>query len=252
MKPHQLNVKTSKPLTVADFTALGGTLAHALFKADMNHTSSKREILIASASKYAGHVEAVKALLDGMATTYLGMGYTDGQVRARKSEAKAVYDAVALTQLSGANIALLNDFKGGYADFIGYARDLRDANKPEKVPSDKVPVDKPLTDLQLQDVEDKLKRLDVQQVIGFTKQLSNQVPQYTENQALTGLRQFDLIVNITSAMMNSDKLDDYTKHLALSVNAQVLEGVATITKALQQASQVTENMEYNPYDVKAV
>lgn len=256
MKKSQLNQVTGKPRTQADFIALGGVLAKALIGADNVAFNTKRETLLTMAKAHAGSVEATKHILEGLATEYIKQGFTESITKARKSEAKAVFDAVKVTLVTNDNFELLNAFVGGYHDFIAYARELRDANKPQDNDGDesesKEAKLKPLSDNQLQDVQDKLARLNVEQVLTFANQLTSQVPQYSDNQALTGLRQFSLIANITNAMMNNDQFDAYTLKLATSINELVMEGIGTITKALQDAKAVSSSMESNPYDVVAV
>jgi len=250
MKKSQLNQVTNKPRTQADFIALGGLLAHALIGADNQAFNVKRDTLLSMAQAHSGDVDAVKHILEGVATKYISEGYTENIAKARKSEAKAVFEAVAKTLLTGDNVQLLKDFIGGYHDFIKYARELRDVGKESKeTTGEGEQTTKPLSDIQLADIQDKLKRLDVNQTIGFTNQLANQVPQYSDNQALTGLRQFGLIANITDAMLNNEHFDEYTIKLATELNSKVLEGIATITKALQDAQQATDAMEATPYDV---
>lgn len=201
---------------------IGSTIASAFISADNKADKSKRELLIACAKTHADKTESIKHILEGFAAKFETEGYNANVIKQRKAEANAVFKCVALTSITNDNLTALESFEGGYHGFIQLARDINkayhEANAVVKEGEEKaVSKVRPLTDNQLQNVEDSLKKASVTQLTQFADSVITEMNRVEQSPELAQLSQFTLIANIANSIATNDTFDKVSHDLALEV-----------------------------------
>lgn len=204
--------QTNKEFSPADIQAnlqlIGSTLAMAFHNADAQASETKQALLLSSAKAHASNVEGTKAILEGYANKFVALGYSDGIVRTRKSEANQVFKACSMKEVTQDNIKALESFEGDYHQFISKARELCNAGEAKK--EVKISNRKPkLTDTQEAFISEKMKSATIYQLTDFietaTKELNK--PHDKESAVLAEKNQLALIVSICKQMAKNDTTD---------------------------------------------
>jgi len=128
---------TERDATIAE----GKETANEIENARNASDTVARTVLLARAEQYVGKVAHATVFLSGFEMGLKECGLTDGIVKSRKSEAKAVIEAYAKTIAE--NLAEAREkmeaFTGGYHAFITLCREVRKigATTPTQAPGDK-------------------------------------------------------------------------------------------------------------------
>jgi len=231
-KPVTVNAKTKGVLTT-----VGKTLANAFMNADNVATQAKKELLLASAETYSKDDAKAKIVLDSYANTFVEAGHSKNTAKSRKSEARRVFEAVGATNVSGENLKQLQEFDGGYHEFIGLARDLSTVEtKAKKAASNRTPK---ITPIQEQAILDKLPQATVIQLSDFVETASETLnaPREAESAALAEKQQFILLASISDNMLKNEQYDDTTHKAVKQVLDIVNVQIGRITAVQQQATK---------------
>jgi hypothetical protein len=242
-------MKNTNENKLAKYETIGATLAKAYHDSDIKAGETKQELLLASAKAHAGKQDIIKAILTGYADKFASLGYSDGIVRARKSEANQVFKAVGLTEISNDNLKALTEFKGGYNDFIAMARSLIQAKETKGETERKVSNRQPkVTENQEQFIHDKMQSATIYQLTDFIetgiKELNK--PHDKETASLAERNQLALIMNICKHMIKSDTTDKMVKECANTV----IETIKPVLGKLDIIATETQKALSTPYDNK--
>ena len=240
-------VTNKSTLTAKDCVNLGAVMATEFMKADSVADSVKQGLLLASAKTHAGSIETVKAILTGYFNAFVDAGMSNNSAKTRKSEARRVYEAVAITQVSQDNYNTLEKFNGGYHEFIGLARDLCNAktksDNAEKATSNRKPV---ITEKQEAFIHDKLSdSATIIQLSDFVQTATESLnaPRNKREASLAEKHQFILINSIANSMMSNEQYDAVTKKVASEIfklsNVQI-NRMQEVEKKATQATQPQE------------
>lgn len=229
--------RTIKPLTIEDLHVIGFNAAEAFLKADVMASKTKRQTLLKLAKHHAGDEKQISAILDGYADGFAKAGMTDGTVRARKAEAKAVFDAIAKSGVTGDILKQLEAFDGHYNEFITLARDLRNdkanngtgQNPPERIKTK-------LTVRQYDSVENNLKSADANQLEMIAEQAVVNISKNTAPE-LAGLQSFRLIRATCTQIINNKQIEKPFRDAASKIDAMAGEIIERAQKAAEIASK---------------
>ena len=173
---------------------LGKETAHEIENARSASDNVAKRILVKRAEEVCAKPEQAAIFLDGFASGLAECGLSDGIVRTRKTEAKAVIDAYRKTvtdNLTDARKALI-EFTGGYHEFILKAREIRGplGNK-SKAPGTHAPKSK-LNESETQRAKDLIHTMSASQAMDAAVVVGNQLLKQ-QNGELSTIR---LVVNV--------------------------------------------------------
>lgn len=226
----------------------GYEMAEQMEDADSVAANTKRNILLNAASTYS-QKEQVDAILDGFAQYHKEQGANERQISVRRSEAKAVFDAVAKTEISGANLAELENVTGGYHAFIDTARRLRDAGKVITTP--KAPRARTITPKQVEHIGETMQSGSPEQLTSIAqmalREIHLQVPPNTaetpKKAELAGKQTLLVIQAAAVALGNNRSADAFFHNVASEVLAIVSKALEQLQKAEQGAADVAQMAE---------
>jgi hypothetical protein len=226
-------------LTLEVLTALGVTMANAFFDADKVATQSKRKVLLASAKAHAHDDTHVKAILDGYKQGFINHGMSDSSATVRRSEAKAVFEAVAKTIPSGANLKSLEKFEGEYNAFIEKARELRGVKERTSTERARSPK---LTTKQYDTIEEGMEKATPKQLEEIATQAVINIHK-TANASLAGFQSLLLIQATAAQMIKNEQVEQLFKDVA----EQIVDLTATVIKQAREANEAANlAMRNNP------
>lgn len=208
---------------IGKMQTIGGTIANAFINADVKADSTKRELLLECAKTHADKAESVKYILEGFASKFEALGYNANVIKQRKAEANAVFKCVSLTTITNDHLHALTKFEGGYHAFINEARALTkahaEANKPADAPAtdQQPPKVRPLTDIQLQNVKDSLKKANSTELVTIADNVIVELNRVAQSPELAQLSQFNLIANIANSIASNESFDKVSQDVALEV-----------------------------------
>ena len=157
--------------------ALGKETAHEIENARSASDNVAKRVLVKRAEEVAAKPEHAAIFLDGFASGLTEYGLSDGIVRTRKTEAKAVIDAYRKTvtdNLTDARKALI-EFTGGYHDFILKAREIRGPlGHKSKAPGTHAPKSK-LNESETQRAKDLIHTMSASQAMDAAVVVGNQL-----------------------------------------------------------------------------
>lgn len=232
---------TTKQVTLEVLTALGVSMANDFNTSEVKANKAKRETLLKVAIAHSDNAEKTKAILDGYATRLTELGYSDSIVRVRKSEANAVFKAVAKTEVSNDNAKQLQAFEGDYNAFITLARSLVGKKEGSSTPRNRVKTE--LTENQEKTINESLTKASISQLADIVDTASVQLNKIAAP-AIAGLQQLILINSLANNMVNNSQLDDYVIQVAQDIadSSQVsIDRLREAMKASEQAIQATKN-----------
>lgn len=225
-------------LTLEVLQALGVTMAESFLKADSVASKSKRSILLASAKAHSNDDTHVKAILEGYAQGFAAKGMSDSTIRVRKTEAKAVYDAVAKTLVTGENLKALEKFEGEYNDFIAEARKLRGAKERTSTERNRNPK---LTTKQYDTIEEGMSKATPNQLEEIATQAVINIHK-TANASLAGFQSLLLIQATAAQMIKNEQVEAVFKDVA----EKIVDLTATVIKQAREAAEMARMTPLQP------
>jgi hypothetical protein len=225
-----------KFISIDDATIYGVDLATKLNGAlDKAAQAMQKAIIVAAQDVAAANDDGiVKAVLTGFETFYKDKGLAGAT--ARKSEVKAVFDAVLKTEVSETNLKQLQEFKGGYQEFIELARKLRGVN--ERAP--KTPK-LGLTNGQLDKVELQVEKATPAQLEIIAETAVQQIVKQPQNATanLVGLQSLRIIESVCQQALASDRVEPAIQKVLQDVFSLVHPEIAKLQEVNQQAILAT-------------
>lgn len=234
-------MKAKALTTQKELNQLGASIATSVTSMVNNYNATRINIVLETVAMYVNDVEKTKHILQGYYDGYVELLNNEAVARARKSEFKAVFDCVAKTMVTGENLKALQSCTE-YQAMVKLARQLRDVGK---LPKESSNVIKPLNDNQVSQIENDILRANSKQVETITTKLVSTLSQFSDDDALTGIRQLRLINSIASNMLNVKGLDKATVKLADEITKLVskhLDKVAT-SKAVESVGGVYDEQQ---------
>lgn len=189
--------------TVTRLTELGKATAHEIEDARSASDSVAKRVLVKRAEEVCGNLAEASAFLDGFALGLKDYGLSDGIVKSRKTEAKAVIDAYRKTisdNLTDARKALI-EFTGGYHDFISKAREIRGPLGVRRAPGTHAPKSK-LNESETQRAKDLIHTMSASQAMDAAVVVGNQLLKQQDGELST----IRLVANVylQSLMVSKD------------------------------------------------
>lgn len=236
--------QTSKEIVMTkdDYIAVGYDLAQHMVEAEQTMEQTKRNLIMGVVGSYR-MPEQVEAILFGVAKFYTDKGATDSTVRVRKSEVKAVFDAVAKTEVSEDNIQKLKDFVGGYNAWIDFARELRGKNSPRNTSGRGEKTQ--LTEKQQAKVHETIADANNEQLVTIaTDAMKNIVAhihkEQPEQAQLAGKQTLIALKAQAELLAKSDKFDKFFQNVGKQLLEVLVPALDQIKQAEDEAAKVHE------------
>lgn len=211
---------------IKKLNAAGYNLGKGLSEADGVAANTKRKLVLSLAKDYHDK-EQVAAILDGFAKYHADKGHGKGTVAKAKSEIKAVFEAVARTEVTGDNLTKLSSFVGEFNAWIQFARDLRDTGS---TPKERNHTPKPLTAKQQDAVEESLDKASDIQIIELADYASKKLHAIAKGDkaAMNYLRLIEIHAHALSV---NESVDPFFHNLANDILSIVQAGIDRLSIA---------------------
>lgn len=230
--------RIAKALTIEDLHMIGKDCASAIMKAEEQADKVKKTTLLKIARSYAHDDAQTKAILEGYAEQFKDAGASDSTVKARKSEFKSVFDAVAKHLVSDPKAEKLESVTGTYHDFIKACRELRDEGNTSRAPQD-ARIKTKLTVRQYDMVENNLEHADAVQLTDIASQAVVNIHKNVPAE-LAGLQSFRVIQAVCTQLLHSKNLEPVFKEAAKQIDniaANVIERAKEAAEIASKAGQ---------------
>lgn len=234
---------TQKAVTVTGITkdalmVIGADLASKFNDADSKASETKRKALLVVAKKHAGDKTHIPAILEGYANRYAELGMSDSIIKVRKAEAKAVFDAVAKSEVSSENLDKLEAFEGGYNEFISLARKLKGEVKRDNQQG-RTRTKTELTGSQYESTETRITEASPVQVVelaetGIKSMFKLAAPE------LAGYQTLLLIQSAATALAETDGVEEPFKQAAEKILAITEKSIEQAQKARKITADMAE------------
>lgn len=235
--------QTTKPtMTKDDYVNVGYDLAHSMVSAEKEMETTKRKLIMAVVKSYR-MPEQIEAILLGVAKFYTEQGATDGTIRVRKSEVKAVFDACNKTEVSEDNLKKLEAFDGGYNAWIDYARELRGVTAARNTQGRGAKTK--LTEKQQAKLHETIADADNDQLVAISvdavKNIIAHVHKDEPQQAqLAGKQTLVALKAQAEALAKSDKFDKFFQNVGKQLLEVLVPALKQIAEAETEAAKVQE------------
>jgi hypothetical protein len=226
-------------MTKQGLIQLGVGLAVMFFDAEKKADDTKRVSLMKLAKAHSHNPESVTAILEGYATKLAELGYSDSIIKVRKSEAKAVFDAVGKTEVSEFNTKALEKFEGNYNAFIDLARQLRGVK--ERTSGERTRTKTSLTAKQEQVMETNLGKASVSQLVDIGETVVTSINKNATPQ-LAGFQTLLLIQASATQLLNNKKVEKFFHNAAKAILEVVEPAIEQAGKAMSEAKKAEEAM----------
>lgn len=222
-------------LTEAVLIGIGVAMAEAFCKAEANASKIARDVIMSAALTHAGDVTNSKAVLKGYQDGFINLGMSEGTAKTRKAEANAVFEAVAMTEVSEANIKKLEEFEGSYHAFITLARELRGVK--QRSSGTRNSNKSKLTDSQYDKVETALDKADPIQ-LGYIAEQSLVNLHKKAPASLAGFQSLILMQQAANSLIKSPDVEEFFKRIGEEVLTIVEPAIAQVKEAQAKSQEV--------------
>lgn len=224
-----------KAPTKNELQILGKDTARKFVDAAFTADTTQRSLLLSVAIAHCNDDQHIKVILEGFAEELKNEGMSDSIVRVRKSEFKAVFDAVSKTGVSEENQGKLSEFKGTYHAFIDLCRELR--GKTERSTGTRTRTKAELTAKQLEKVEDQLGNANTKQLAELGDSLATKIQKVASPQ-LAGLTTLQVIQSAALSLMKNGQAEEFFKAVAQNVLDIVEPAIEQADKAMQESNAI--------------
>ena len=223
----------SKIKTVEQALMYGRKLAETLSGTKTDADRTMRLKVLEAAAEVSHDQALTKATLDGVKEFYIAKGVNPAVATARKSEIKAIFDAVIA---DASNLAELQEYTGGWHEFIVRARGLRGTIATSKPRAPRKPG---LTANQFGKVEeaiDKALPADLESIVQVASTKMIATPNTVVN--LPGLQSLRAIRTICLAAARSETIEASVKKILGEVFLIVNAPIGAMEKANQDTARM--------------
>lgn len=213
------------------FVKVGYTLAQKMVDIDSKASQSKRKLVLDVVGKYKDK-EQLEGILQGFEQYHKDQGASDATVRVRKSEVLTIFKAALRNE---DNIQSLQDFKGGYHEWLTYARTLK-GKRNSDVPSLRKPRIIRLTEKQTDKIKGQLQSANDTQLVRIAEDASRAIIELHEN-PIDAVRPILLVIQAQADILSKTK--KFGKEYQ-NIGQQILE---VVTPALMKLEGIPSEVD---------
>lgn len=233
----------AKAKTKEELQSVGYNLAAQMYNAEVVMNQTKRERIMSVVKQYHD-ADAITAILEGYTKFYIDKGAKQRSADNRKTELKAVFEAVAKTEVTGDNLKKLEAFEGEYNAFIAFARELK--GKVTRAGGGAGRVKKELTKVQQGKIHEQLSDANENQLIAIAKDAVTNIwakvprnkEQAPEKATLAGKQTLLVIQANALALQKNDKADEFFHDIAGKILDIVVPAIEQIEANEAKAAEI--------------